>query len=54
MAALEDGRAVHDAVARADPRQGTPDASTPPPEFAEVTRFFRLEARWEVELIRSR
>jgi hypothetical protein len=54
MAALADGRAVRDAVARADPRLGAPDAPTPPPEFADVTRFFRLEARWELELIRSR
>ncbi len=50
MASLEDGRVLHDALARA----GGPDASPPPREFAEVARFFRLEARWEMELNKSR
>lgn len=54
MAALEDGRALHEALARAGPRIGEADALPPPREFAEVARFFRLEARWELELVRSR
>ncbi len=54
MTALEDGRALHDALTRASPSGGRSDPSPPPREFAEVARFFRLEARWELELIRSR
>jgi len=54
MAALEDGRVLHDALARGGPGVGGPDAVQPPREFAEVARFFRLEARWELELIKSR
>jgi hypothetical protein len=54
MTALEDGRVLHDALARAGSPVGGPDAPPPPRDFAEVARFFRLEARWELELIRSR
>jgi hypothetical protein len=54
MASLEDGRALHNALAQAGPRADGTDALPPPREFAEVARFFRLEARWELELIRSR
>jgi hypothetical protein len=54
MASLEDGHALRDALPRAGPRVGDSGASPPPREFAEVARFFRLEARWELELIRSR
>ncbi len=54
MASLEDGRDLHDALARAGPRAGGPDAPPPPREFAEAAKFFRLEARWELELIKSR
>ena len=54
MASLEDGRALHDALARAGPPVGGSDARPPPREFAEVARFFRLEALWELELIKSR
>jgi hypothetical protein len=50
MASLEDGRALHEALVRA----GGSGAPSPPPEFADVARFFRLEARWEVDLVRSR
>jgi hypothetical protein len=54
MAALEDGRTLHDALARAGAGVEKPDAVPPPPELAEVARFFRLEARWELELAKSR
>ena len=54
MASLEDGRSLHDALARSGPLNGGPAALAPPREFAEVARFFRLEALWELELIRSR
>jgi hypothetical protein len=54
MTSLEDGRVLHDALARAGRPVGVPDASPPPREFSEVARFFRLEARWELELIKSR
>jgi hypothetical protein len=50
MASLEDGRSLHDAIARA----GGPAATALPREFAEVARFFRLEAAWELEIVRSR
>ena len=50
MATLEDGRALHDAIARV----GGPGATAPPREFAEVARFFRVEAVWELEIVRSR
>lgn len=54
MASLEDGRALHDACNRAGARAGGPDAPAPPRDFAAVARFFRLEARWELELVKSR
>jgi hypothetical protein len=54
MAALEDGRALYDSVARDGPPGGQPNVLPPPGEFAEIARFFRLEARWELELIKSR
>ena len=50
MASLEDGRSLHDAIARV----GGPVATAPSLEFAEVARFFRLEALWELEIVRSR
>ncbi len=54
MASLEDGRALHDALARAGARVAEPGAPSPPREFADVARFFQLEARWELELLKSR
>jgi hypothetical protein len=54
MASLEDGRSLRAALARVDPRVGGPDAPVPPHAFAEVARFFRLEALWELERIKAR
>jgi hypothetical protein len=54
MASLEDGRSLREALARVGPRDGGPAAPTPPREFAEVARFFRLQALWELERIRAR
>ncbi len=54
MVSLEDGRSLRDAFERDGPLIGGPAAPAPPREFAEVARFFRLEALWELELIRSR
>ncbi len=58
MTALEDGRAVRrrpcSRLAVPSPPGGGSDPLPPPREFAEVARFFSLEARWELELIRSR
>jgi hypothetical protein len=54
MASLEDGRSLHDTFEREGPLIGGPAAPAPPREFAEVARFFRLEALWELELIKSR
>jgi hypothetical protein len=54
MAELEDGRALHDARARAEPRGGAPATPAIPVEFAEVARFFRLEALWELERMKAR
>jgi hypothetical protein len=54
LASLEEGRSLHDALARAGPKLGGFDAPATPREFAEVARFFRLEALWELALIKSR
>jgi hypothetical protein len=54
MALLEDGRSRHDALTLASPSTGGPVPTAPPREFAEVARFFRLEALWELEKIKSR
>jgi len=54
MASLEDGRSLCDALAPAGPPIGKSVVPAPPPEFAEVARFFRLEALWELERIKSR
>jgi hypothetical protein len=54
MASLEDGRALRDALAPAGPAIDESIAPAPPREFAEVARFFRLEALWELERIKSR
>ena len=53
MAALEEGRWRHDIPERAGPGV-VPTVPAPPREFADVARFFRLEALWELELIKSR
>jgi hypothetical protein len=53
MAALEDGRALNDVFRRA--RRGGEAANVAPPlAFADVARFFRLEAQWELERLKSR
>ncbi len=54
MASLEDGRSFHDALERAGPRVDGAAAPAPPREFADVARFFRLEALWELEQMKSR
>jgi hypothetical protein len=54
MTALEDGRALRNAFERAGPAADGLAAPVPPRESADVARFFRLEALWELELIRSR
>ena len=54
MASLEEGRSLHNALERLGPLNGGAAAPAPPRDFAEVARFFRLEALWELELIRSR
>jgi hypothetical protein len=54
MASLEDGRALNDALARAGRTNGAATAPAPPREFAEVARFFRLQALWELARIKSR
>jgi hypothetical protein len=54
MASLEEGRSLHDALARAGPKIGGRDAPAPSRDFADVARFFRLEALWELALIKSR
>jgi hypothetical protein len=54
MAALENGGAWHDRLAQAGLTSGAAGASSTPREFADVARYFRLEARWELELVRSR
>jgi hypothetical protein len=53
MAAMEDGRSLRDALARAGRGDG---AAIPalPREFAEIARFFRLAAVWELERFKSR
>jgi hypothetical protein len=54
MARLEDGRSFHDTLERAGSHVGGVAAPGPPSEFADVARFFRLEALWELEQVRSR
>ncbi len=50
MSTLEDGRALNDTTARV----GGPVATTMPREFAEIARFFRLEALFELEILKAR
>jgi hypothetical protein len=54
MASLEDGRALRDAFAPTGHPTGKSVAPAPSSEFIDVARFFRLEAVWELERIRSR
>jgi hypothetical protein len=54
MASLEDGRSFHDALESAGPRVSGVAAPVLPREFADVARFFRLEALWELAQVRSR
>jgi hypothetical protein len=54
MTSLEDGRAFREANERAD--SGAPGAAAvaPPREFTDVASFFRLQAMWDLDQIRSR
>jgi hypothetical protein len=54
MAAIEDGRALNESLARDGRGMRGVAAPAPPREFAEVARFFRLQALWELEQVRSR
>jgi hypothetical protein len=54
MSDLEAGRSLHEALERAGPLADGLAAPSPPREFADVARYFRLEALWELEQIRSR
>jgi hypothetical protein len=54
MASLEDGRSFHDPRERAGAGATAVGAPTPPPDFADVPRFFRLEALWDLAQVRSR
>jgi hypothetical protein len=54
MATLEDGRALNEALGRAGRGGGGVAAVAPPRAFAEVARFFRLEAQWELARLKSR
>jgi hypothetical protein len=54
MASLEDGRSLHDALERSGPLAGGRAAPASPRAFADVARFFRLEALWDLEQIKSR
>jgi hypothetical protein len=54
MAALEEGSAPRDAFERAGPLKSGRAAPMPPRDLADVARFFRLEALWELEQIKSR
>jgi hypothetical protein len=54
MAMLEDGRSLRDVLERPVlPADGIA-APAPPREFADVARFFRLEALWELDQIKAR
>jgi hypothetical protein len=54
VAALEDGRALREAFKRAGLDAAVRADNVPPREFADVAQFFRLEALWELELVRVR
>jgi hypothetical protein len=54
MASLKDGRSFVDTLERAGHRGVGGAAPAPPREFADVARFFHLEALWELEQVRSR
>jgi hypothetical protein len=54
MAALEDGRSLHETLKRAGAPIGGLAATAPPREFSNAVRFFHLEALWELEQIKSR
>lgn len=54
MASLEDGRSFHDALDRAVRRAAGAPAPELPREFADVARFFRLEALWDLAQVKSR
>jgi hypothetical protein len=51
---LEDGRSLRDALERAGLHTGALAHLATPREFADVARFFHLEALWELEQLRSR
>jgi hypothetical protein len=54
MTSLEDGRSLRDALERAGLHTAALALLPTPREFADVARFFHLEALWELEQLRSR
>ena len=54
MSSLEDGRSFRYALERATHDANAVAALAASSEFADVARFFRLEAMWELALVRSR
>jgi hypothetical protein len=55
MTSLAGGPALHDALKRTGLLAGgRGSAPVPPREFVKVATIFRLEALWELDLIRSR
>jgi hypothetical protein len=54
ITSLEDGRTCRDALARVAHGADAVAAPTVPSEFADVARFFRLEAMWELAIAKSR
>ena len=54
MASLEDGRTFRDALERGGPGVARVATPAPPREFADVARFFRLEALWDLAQVKSR
>jgi hypothetical protein len=54
MTSLEDGRSFRDALDRTGHRAAGATAPELSREFADVARFFRLEALWDLAQVRSR
>ena len=54
MASLEDGRSFHDALEPVGNRADGAAGPAPAREFADVARFFRLEALWQLAQVKTR
>ena len=54
MTSLEDGRSFRDVLDRTGHRAAGTPAPELPREFADVARFFRLEALWDLAQVKSR